>query len=134
MTQLRMIVADPRADLDAGTEVERCARNGARWLSQRDGDSIDGEKMVGSEREAMIQNVAVRACAGEIEETVVGEIDHGGAIGPRRHVKYKFHRRRETPGYVDLQCAGITLFSVGAGANEGNRGMLALLDRGDSPV
>src|SRR6185369_2830503 len=44
--QLRMVVANPRADLEAGTEVERRAGHRAGRLRQRDSAGIDGKEMI----------------------------------------------------------------------------------------
>ena len=133
ISQLRMIVADARTDLGAGTKIERGAGNGAGRLLQRNRGGVDREKIIRGDGKAMIENVARRACPGQIEEAMIGEIDHGRTVGPRRHVERELHRRRQTPRHLYLQRAGITLFAIGAGAREGYRRTSALLDRDNPP-
>src|ERR1700733_12898671 len=82
----------------------------------------------------MIENSAGRARPGQIEEAMIGEIDHGRAIGPRRHVERELHRPRETPRHLYLQRTGIALFAIGAGARESDRRASPLLDRDNPPV
>ena len=116
--QLRMVVADPRADLDACAEVERRAGHRAGRLRQRDRAGIDGEEMIRRHGEVMIENIPARARAGQIEKAVIGEIDHGGTIGPRRHVEPEFHRSGKTPGHLHFQRAGIAFLAIGAGVGK----------------
>ena len=90
--------------------------------------------MIRGDGKTMIENIAGRAGAGQIEEAVIGEIDDRGAIGPRRHVEREFHRPGQAPGHLDLQHAGIALFTIGAGTRKGYCRTRALLDPDNPPV
>ena len=129
-----MVVANPRADLDACAEIERRIGHGAGRLRQRDCAGVDGEEMIRRHGEMMIENVLARARTGQIEKAVVGEIDHGRPIGPRRHVERQLHRSGQAPGHLHVERAGITLFAVGAGMRECHGRTVAVLDRDNPPV
>src|SRR6185369_4881776 len=63
-SQLRMVVANPRTDLDACPKVEWRIGDRAGRLWQRDRAGIDGEEMVRCHGEVMVENAAARARAG----------------------------------------------------------------------
>ncbi len=133
-SQLRMVVADPRANLDACPEVERRIRYRTGRLRQRDRAGINGEEMICRHGEAMIENIPARPRTGQIEKAVIGEIDHGGAIGPRRHVEHKLHRPGKTPGHLHFQRAGISFLAMSAGVGKRHGRMISIFDRDNPPV
>lgn len=107
--------ADPLADAMRGAEVEWSAGNGADFAS-RDAFGIDREELVGIDREIMAEDVA-GALASQVEITVVGKVEDGGAIGLGMIVHMQGWAVQAVAD-TDMDSAGIAGVAVGAGQFE----------------
>src|SRR6266508_358617 len=104
VAELRMVRVDAGANRDRLAEVEWRAIN-RRELARGNERGIEGREAVRIERELVTEDVAA-AVAGEVEETVLGQVDDGRVIGCALVLDSQLVRWRQRVCDLDIQCAG----------------------------
>src|SRR5581483_10765666 len=133
MEQLLVIAANPRPDRCRFSEIERRAGDRARGARDRNRRRVSRQKIVGGERQPMVEDVDIASCALEIEETVIRQICDGGAVRSRGEGEGQFGSTRDTIGETDVEAAGIAFLPIETHIAERDARLVAILNFDDFP-
>ena len=126
---LRIVGVDPRADARRPAEIERRAVD-RRELAGGNQRGVHRRETIGVDRQSMIEDVAA---SGEIEITVLCEVDDRRLVGRRVVVDRQRVRRRQRVRDCDVQRSRISFVSVLALERVGDTDVSAALERLGAP-